>query len=230
MLETLNQSSHFMYHYSPKLGCEKIDIYTRFSDTFIRPIRETPRLTIRHLTLPGVRDILLAVAHLPSKLRWNEASQVSESIEIAHEIRDAEQQVGHRRTILVGDLNMNPFEGGMIVENGFHAVMTRHLAKREERTVQSKSYPFFYNPMWRFFGDATNGPSGTYYYDNSEHKVYFWNMFDQVLIRPTLLDCFSTDELEILQTDGILSFMSSQNTPDSRVASDHLPIRFVLNI
>jgi hypothetical protein len=79
---------------------------------------------------------------------------------------------------------MNPFEDGIVAANGLNAVMSRDVAARESRRVQRKDYTFFYNPMWGHFGDATDGPSGTFYRGSSEQVEYFWHMFDQVLIRP----------------------------------------------
>jgi len=82
--------------------------------------------------------------------------------------------------------------------------------------------------MWSLFGDISAGPPGTYYHASSEHRVFFWNMFDQVLIRPDLLDAFNPRELEIIHTNGDISLLSSQNRPDDEQFSDHLPIRFTL--
>jgi hypothetical protein len=56
--------------------------------------------------------------------------------------------------------------------------------------------------MWGYFGDALDGPPGTYYDSRSEPVTYFWNIFEQVLIRPTLLDAFVPASLKILDSDG----------------------------
>jgi len=56
-------------------------------------------------------------------------------------------------------------------------------------------------------------------------------MFDQVLIRPSLLDRFSNDSLEIVEEFGDYSLLSSDNgVPDKTRASDHLPILFGLDL
>jgi hypothetical protein len=88
----------------------------------------------------------------------------------------------------------------------------------------------FYNPMWSLFGDWSPGPAGTYYYSNSEHRVFFWNIFDQVLIRPDLLDRFSNEELKVLDSDGNVSFLSPRGVPNVKLGSDHLPILFKLEL
>jgi hypothetical protein len=196
----------------------------------IRPIYESDRLTIRYLNLPGLTDILLAVSHFPSKFNWSDESQAFECVELSNSIRNAEQQIGHSRTVLVGDLNMNPFEDGIVSAMGLHAVMTRHIAQKKSRVVQEKEYPFFYNPMWSLFGDATAGPPGTYYYTSSEHKVFFWNIFDQVLVRPDLLNLFGTEDLMIIDSYGDISLLNEQHVPDTEISSDHLPILFRIQL
>lgn len=219
------------YHYVEQLACEKIELYTKFPGDFIRPIYEEDRLTIRHLKLPGLLDILLAVVHFPSKLWWSDHSQALECPKLAASLEQAENMVGHSRTVLVGDLNMNPFEAGVVSANGLHGVMSRKIAEKGTRIVQGRQYQFFYNPMWSFMGDASPGPPGTFFCSGSEHVVFFWNLFDQVLIRPALLDRFSNMDLKILDSDGRTSFLSPRTgNPDANVASDHLPLVFNLGL
>jgi hypothetical protein len=229
MLTMLNHKNT-SFHYSPSIGCEKVEVFARFINQFVRPVYETDRLTVRHLCLPGTIDLLLAIVHFPSKLHWDESSQMMECVELSNSIKEAEAQIGHSNTILVGDLNMNPFENGMVSANGLHAVMTKRIAEKRKRIVQSKAFPFFHNPMWSLFGDMTPGPPGTYFYSTSAHRVFFWNIFDKVLIRPNLLARFDTESLRVLESDGVISLLSSNGSPDRNNASDHLPLFFKLEI
>ena len=75
-------------------------------------------------------------------------------------VTEAEEQVGHTRTVIVGDFNMNPFEPGMAGILGFQAVMDRRIAQRITRTVDRKEYSFFYNPMWSRLGDLSKDHQG----------------------------------------------------------------------
>ncbi|MBL8205931.1 MAG: hypothetical protein JNM09_16975 [Blastocatellia bacterium] len=84
--------------------------------------------------------------------------------------------------------------------------------------------------MWGFFGDGSEGPAGTYYYRHSGHVSYFWNIFDQVLIRPDLLPSFRNSDLAVLTDDGDESLLTSHGLPDVAGASDHLPLLFKLDI
>lgn len=228
MLTALNTDPTNQFHYSPSIGCTKISIFSKFSPNFLPPIYEEDRITIRHLTLPGLTDIILAAVHLPSKLYWNDNSQAAECREIARSIAMVENQLSHERSVLVGDMNMNPFEDGLIQANGFHAVMSKNIASKKSRVVQGRNYSFFYNPMWNLMGDATPGPPGTFFYDNSSHNVYFWNMFDQVVIRPDIIPYFSNNDLQVISSVGNTSLLSKNGYPDKRIMSDHLPIVFRL--
>ena len=229
LLERLNRDSPAEFHFPPSL-CEKIRIFTRFSRRFLKPAWESERMSIRRLVLPARTEILLAVAHFPSKLFWSDESQSFECTDFSTFIREQEARVGHVRTLLVGDLNMNPFEKGLVSANGFNAVMTRELALRRSRTVQKREYPFFYNPMWSHFGDGSPGPPGTYYYDRGEHVNYYWNIFDQILVRPDLLPHFKRDGLEILTAAGSRSLLGGKGRLNAGECSDHLPLLFRLDL
>lgn len=137
-----------------------------------------------------------------------------------------EDVVGHQRTVLIGDLNMNPFDKGLVGAQALNAVMTRDLARREERIVANRAYRLFYNPMWGCFGDQTPGPPGTYFYSAS--GGYFWNIFDQVLLRPALMDCLV--ELRIVDEDGQDSLLTERGRPRAAELSDHLPLLVRLDI
>jgi len=218
------------YFFSPIIGCEKIHIFTKFSHKYIKPIDENERLTIRHLQLPGLTDILVAINHFPSKLFMSSENQAQLCVPLIGDIQKAEEKVGHSRTILVGDLNMNPFEDGLVGAMGLHAVNSKNVATRNTRIVQGRTYQYFYNPMWGLFGDLSPGPPGTYYYAGAEPITLFWNIFDQVLIRPDLINAFDNSELMIITSDGEISFITPSGLPNGNFVSDHLPIYFKLNL
>ena len=212
---------------------EKIRVFTRFNSTFLSPRLEEPRWTIRELLLPGLPSIIMAIVHLHDKRSWNEASQSAACFDLSLDIKNVELQVGHHRTLVVGDFNMNPFEPGMLAANGLHTEATRSIARKTSRIVDEKTHRHFYNPMWNFFGDETNGPAGTYYYKSSELVRMPWNMFDQILIRPELFPFLKTNEIEILTGDSEedeKSFLTAQGTPTKKRGSDHLPLLFKLNL
>ncbi len=229
MVDALHRQTGRQFNLPPS-ACEKIVIYTEFPEGFLGARQEGNRFTIRRLALPGLDEILIVATHFPSKLYWSNEDQVLECVNLSEAIRLAEQEAGHSRTVLVGDLNMNPFEDGVVGAKGLHGVMTRQIAEKQTRIVQDREYPFFYNPMWGRLGDETEGPAGTYYDQRSKHVCFFWNMFDQVLLRPELLPFFRNEEMKILTEDGDGPFVSQAGLPDDSIVSDHLPILFRLNL
>lgn len=227
ILLKLNANGSAAFHYNPG-ECKRIVIISKFSNNKVKPIFEDIHMTIRHLKLPDKTDLLLAVVHLQSKLHQSVDSQKFAATEIAKGIARMEKKVKHERTLLVGDLNMNPFEHGMVAASGLHATMDRRIAEQGKRKVNAKEFTFFYNPMWSLLGDASAGSPGSYYRRESEQVAYFWHMFDQVLIRPELLPKFENENLKILETDGNIPILRD-GIPDRKIASDHLPILFRLN-
>jgi endonuclease/exonuclease/phosphatase (EEP) superfamily protein YafD len=196
------------------------DLYEVYGDV-------SGRLTVRRFLLGG-EELLLVAVHLASKRDWSSEEQSFEAVQLANQIRDEEERRGHRRTILCGDLNMNPFESGVISAVGLHAMATTSIVEKMSRTVQGREYPYFYNPMWSFIGDRTNGPPGTHYYRKSSQISFDWNMFDQVMFRPEALPWFN-NHVEIVTTVNGNSLAKPNGRPDNVTGSDHFPIVFTLN-
>jgi hypothetical protein len=146
---------------------------------------------------------------------------------LAQIIQEVEGKRWADRTVLVGDFNMNPFDAGVVSAHALHAVMTKDVARRGSREVRGEEYPFFYNPMWGCFGDRTAGPPGSFYLGASKPVNYFWNVYDQVLLRPGLMD--SLRELAVLDSDGVESLLTASGLPQTSSGSDHLPLFFQLD-
>jgi hypothetical protein len=80
-------------------NCAKVRMFTSFDPDFVRPREEGNYFTIVQMTLPARDDIILAAAHLSSKLYQSSASQVHECTQLARKISSVETGVGHRRTV-----------------------------------------------------------------------------------------------------------------------------------
>jgi hypothetical protein len=221
----------------------------RFRDTTLQPLKiriitKLPSTVFRHRhtnqagdvgicsvtsTLLPEKELLLAPVHLPSK--WggkSPAGQASVAIEVAEELADFESRRGHSNTVTFGDFNMNPFDAGMTMVTGMHALMTEDLASQAVRLHRGVGYGRFYNPMWGLFGDRTPGPPGTYYWRSSEIENYHWAMLDQILVRPSLIG--AVQDLDILDHDGTDSLLADDLAPSKDYLSDHLPVAFRVNI
>jgi len=209
----------------------KVAVFTRFPRRFLRRLDGGKRFDFYELALPARTQVLVGAAHLPDKRSWRyDESQAVEAEVLVRQLRELETGAGHTRSLVVGDFNMNPFEPGMVKASSMNAVMTRAVASRVRRKVLGLEYLYFYNPMWSQFGERADRPPGSYYYDNSEHVTYYWNIFDQVLLRPALLSLFKDEDLRILSEDGERSLLSARGRPDRSDGSDHLPLLFRLDI
>jgi len=129
--------------------------------------------------------------------------------------------------MVIGDFNMDPFEPGMTSAFGFHAIMVKNEV-RTSRVVQGRDYSMFYNPMWGKFGDRTAGAAGTHYYSASKPVTQFWHMFDQVLLRRSLMD--NLVDLDILTGAADHSFTTAAGKPGGKSGSDHFPILVALDL
>jgi hypothetical protein len=206
----------------------RLSFFFRYPAESIGLVADEGGIAIRRISPPIGLDILLVALHLPSKLHRSEYDPIFQSVRVSELIQEAESKVGHTRTLVIGDLNMNPFEAGVVGADGLHAVMTQSIARKRSRTVLERDRPFFYNPMWGRMGDFSVGAPGTYYYRSSQQVSYFWNTFDQVLLRPELLDFFSQPDLRVISQIGDNNLMTENGISSSY--SDHLPVLVTLQI
>jgi|ERR1041385_241801 hypothetical protein len=228
LLEKLNQKSA-EYFFAPDLS-RSLTIFSRFHSNFLLPVFGDYRFSIRHMVLPARDSVLVAMAHLPSQLHHERDSLAMECIEFSEQINAAETKVGHKRTVVLGDLNLNPFDTGLISTKGLHAVSSRLVASRGTRQVSGREYHFFYNPMWSHLGDRDGKVPGTYYYDGGDHLSYYWHAFDQALVRPDLLRYLNKNSLEIVSAIGEKTLLNDLERPDKIEFSDHLPVLLSLQM
>ena len=135
-------SSKFYYLVGdlPSNQRRRVEIYFRLPRDNVRALGDDGRLRAVCVSPLGGEDLLVVGAHLPSKMPPStERVQDSLCAEWARTIRGYEEAVGHSRTVLVGDLNMNPFEPGLIAANGLHAAASRRVAERGHRRWHPES-------------------------------------------------------------------------------------------
>lgn len=135
------------------------------------------------------------------------------------------------KTILIGDFNMNPYEKGMVDFFGLHAVMCRNTALGPPRKMpQELTKGFFFNPSWQAYNNvAQQEPPGTLFYDKDPYQGYlnYWNLLDQVIIRPRLIS--NNQSFEIITSGGPRTpSLLKNNVPDNEQYSDHLPILYTV--
>jgi hypothetical protein len=199
----------------------------RYAPQSFEPLLDEGGISLRRFIPPIGREMLIAAMHLPSKLFSTAEEQTLNSVRASQLIRAAEERLQHQNTIVIGDLNMSPFEPGVVAADGLHGVMDKQIALRGTRLVNNQTRPFFYNPMWNYLGDEKLGPPGTYYYGGGAIS-HFWHMFDQVLLRPSMLNVFSSSKLKIITEVNGRSLL--RNNRINRSIADHLPIAVTFDV
>ncbi len=203
LLVKLNlKSSDLFYELRPipkKLGKRRtpLKFITNIPSTAARSYFDSSDnyLSVKEVFVNGPGTVLIACVHLPSKWKRKDSEQTSISKMVSQKIIEIEKDFGNSNTLILGDFNMSPFEDGLIHKDAFHAVSSRVIAKDKSESPNG----VFYNPTWNLLGDNTH-PPGSYYYDkNSFHNLY-WYQFDQILLRPSLLDYTDEKSLEIVSS------------------------------
>lgn len=204
----------------------RLVLLTRLPHSSISALPGSDKCAIRHLKPPLSADLLLVALHLISKLHTDgsEMEQAMLATRLRPLIGAAEQLVGHQRTVLMGDLNMDLTEPGVTSSETLHATTNRWLAERGLRKVYGEERPVFYNPLPHVLAPAGPGPAGTYYHRAGGTSPPRWRTFDQVLIRPDLLPNFSYENVAVLITAGKTSLLDKAGRPNRQLGSDHLPL------
>ena len=213
---------------------EKVMVFYNKNNAIVSNQYNEGKVAIKKISsITSKVNAYVAYCHLESKVNINDDEQAERVTKLKETLCSFEKDIDDKDgfLLLCGDLNMNPFEKGLIKANGLNAVMDSSIAKKYSRKVQGQSYKFFYNPMWGFLGDLGKGNvSGTYYFNPSNHIQYFWNVFDQVLLRPEAIPYFDKEALNILTSTMHYNLLKKSGAIDDKQYSDHLPIIFKLNI
>jgi hypothetical protein len=75
MLKVLNTDQEEFYFPDPGFS-SKLQIFTRYLRTFVKPLRDSGGIAIRHIEPPVGNSFLLAVVHLASKIYQTEDDQI----------------------------------------------------------------------------------------------------------------------------------------------------------
>lgn len=203
----------------PTFTCERIIVISSCKN--IVSGRQTKYATFQII---NNKDIFCCI-HLPSQIYSDHQGRRNIAIsKIVNDIESTELEYKTQNTIIVGDFNENPYDDGCLSAERFHGIPTYKETERKQRTVSGEKFSMFYNPMWNLLGDF-NSPPGTYYYDSGNSRMTYWNMFDQVLIRPELRKRFVDTSLQIITTTQKDSLIDKGGHPKNEI-SDHLPIVF----
>lgn len=198
-------------------GCKKITMVCR------HPLKVDIKQEQNRYTLYKIKtkdkEYIMCGVHLQDRMSAAPALRIEEIGRIVYDIEKLENQSGCRNTIIIGDLNSNPYDDELLQMNAFHAVLYKDVIKQSEtRTVAGRKYRRFYNPILNFISEETK-LYGSFYY-NQDPATSVWHCYDQILVSKQLVD--SICRFEYLKAIGKTSLMSSVR-PNKKI-SDHLPL------
>jgi hypothetical protein len=232
LLQSLNNTGVGTYYPVPSSN-SRLRLFSRlvngrWKDRFSSQVSD--RMTAHTLRVGNSRGIILVGFHGRDRMSVPvEADRASFAQEIAFDIRLIEKDVGHSRTLVVGDFNMTPYEQGMVSIKGMHALMSKHLTDSVHKLERRSGSPCFYNPMWSHLGDRPDRSPGSYFFSNTASATNtFWMLLDQVIVRRELMDSIS--QLTILNHDGSDSLVTDKGRPRKATYSDHLPLFFTIDM
>ena len=113
----------------------------------IIPYKEESHYSIYKIKKYDKVDCLLVVVHLLSKKTKSNEAQYNRANDIARELNKYEQEIfekSEKRTIIVGDFNMQPYEAGICSSYGFNATMSANHAAKKTRKINGKTTYLYY--------------------------------------------------------------------------------------
>ena len=210
----------------------RVSLYHRFSTAQVQHLHDAKFWTIYQLALSDEEPLILVAVHMPAKSGigyMGLGNRLPKFQQLGQDILREESASGTDRTIVIGDLNQNPFDGEIVHLEALNAVMDPDVAARVSCQRDGRTYKYFYNPMWTAYG-RRQAPLGTYYYQESDYVRYYWHVFDQVLLRPDLIPTLGDEVPTAITELGGESLLRANGRPNDSRFSDHLPISFSLNI
>lgn len=214
------------FYLVPKIACDRITLFSAFSVSHVTHRQETDRYTVKELKVPGRIPLLLCIVHLPSKMHADDVDQLHSASYLRQDVESAENDAGHQNTVLFGDFNMNPFDDGMISAAALNSVSCLETSRREKRVVSGREHKFFYNPSWNLLGDF-RGPPGTYFHKSPGYLSTYWNLLDQVILRPAIAGRFDWSRFVVPIATGVATLADAHGRP---AVGDHFPLVFSLNL
>ena len=188
--------------------------------------RERSRFNIYRI--PAPINISFAVAHLNSYRTVEHKRFHASTIKTIKEDLLTEAVKYHdSNCFVVGDINENLFEDYMVNPEGFNVRFFKFQTKAKKEKRHEQDFDIFYNPMLNLYKDYDD-PSvakGTHYYRNNSIG---WLCYDQVLIKPDLVDCFDLERLKIVSSFSNEHSLVKNHKPNKKY-SDHLPIMFTFH-
>ncbi|MEO1031548.1 MAG: hypothetical protein AAFX55_09090 [Bacteroidota bacterium] len=222
LLLTLNSEGNDFYYNAD--SCSHVQIFSKFIDPQFSLIQEFDRTVGWKYRSPYGDSLNIIVTHFHDKFHNDEEDQDVKLDELIKEIQIIEDSSDIDKTLLIGDLNIDPYNRLCYGPKGLNSIMCRKTVKR---LGERKGRKLFYNASWNLLGDKDHTP-GTYYRTSAGTK--YWSVLDQIMMRSGLIDQFDPSSIRVLNYIFEEALVSINDIPRSEKYSDHLPIYFEIKI
>lgn len=160
------------------------------------------------------------MTHLPDRRSSpNVASRLFEIRALMRRVHAAETQYSCDNTVIIGDLNANPYDSELLQVDALNAIPFKEVLRvHGKRTWHGRDFKYLYNPVLNWLSESTT-MYGSYYRATADAEPY-WHCLDQVLVSPSLMDSIS--QFAYLRSIGGEDLVEKRR-PKKKI-SDHLPL------
>lgn len=199
-------------------GCDKVKTFAR-EPIEILECFEQSRFTVLPMKMGDIYFVV-AVAHLVDRMSSADSEprlvDIRKMMDVVH---GYENKASINKTIVMGDLNANPYDREMLLPNAFNAMLFKGILRNKTaRTWCGDEYPFLYNPTIHWLSEESENYGSFYYSGDCTSPI--WNCYDQALVSPELMDRIKS--YSYLKRIGDRDLVANVR-PDSKI-SDHLPL------
>ncbi len=199
-------------------GCDKVKVIARESIEVLDCF-EASRFTVLSMK-SGNSIFVVGAAHLPDRMSSPDSeSRLMDIRAMMGEVRGYENELSISKTIILGDLNANPYDKELLHPNAFNAMLFKGIVRnKSSRTWREVEYPFLYNPTIQWLSEESENYGSIYYSGDCTGPI--WNCYDQALVSPELMDCINS--YSYLKRIGDRDLIAKVR-PNGKI-SDHLPL------
>lgn len=212
------------YHPIGYGGCDKVKIIAQESIEVLDCFEES-RFTVLLMKIDTI-CFVIAAAHLVDRMSSADPEPrlvvIRKMIDVIH---GYENELSIKRTIVMGDLNANPYDKELLLPNAFNAMLCKGIVRNKTgRTWYGNEYPFLYSPTIHWLSEELENYGSFYYSGDCSNPI--WNCYDQALVSPELMD--SINSYSYLKRIGDRDLIAKVR-PNSKI-SDHLPLLVDINL
>lgn len=164
-------------------------------------------------------DYILCGIHLEDMRNSSSDDRCDTIRKLLGNLEQIEDSYNIVNSIVVGDVNANPYDKEIISIYGFNAVLFKKLIEHSEYIDKRyENRKRFYNPILHFISESTE-MYGSYYSSQGSNTPY-WNCLDQVLVRKSLVNKIKNVQyLKKISATGLMNRVEINKN-----ISDHLPL------